>query len=112
MRQHLLFATSQLRTALAHNQAIGSTPEKQTSNTEYQKPYDSSTAELDVAVIEGLEPLYAERLHDSGIHTIADLARQTPARVAHFAGLSSWDESTQWIAEAKALLAMPPHDGA
>jgi predicted flap endonuclease-1-like 5' DNA nuclease len=110
LRQHLLFATNQLRSAHASNQAIGPAPEKQTSNTQDQEPYGSSTAELDVAVIEGLEPLYVERLHDSGIHTIADLAGQTPARVAHFAGLSSWDESTRWIAEAKALLATPPYD--
>jgi predicted flap endonuclease-1-like 5' DNA nuclease len=109
LRQHLLFATSQLRTAHASNQALGSTPEDGLSTTQYQEHSYASTAELDLGVIEGLEPLYVERLHDSGIHTVADLARQTPARVAHFAGLSSWDESAQWIAEAKALLAMPPH---
>ena len=63
-----------------------------------------SMAELDVAVLDSIEPIYVERLHDSGIHTIADLVQQTPARVAHFAGMSTWDESTQWIAEANALI--------
>lgn len=100
LRRHLLFATNQLRTA----QAASSAPEDGLSN----KPYDSSPADQDVAVIDGMEPLYVERLHDSGIYTVADLAGQTPARVAHFAGLSTWDESTQWIEEAKALLAAPP----
>lgn len=46
------------------------------------------------------------------IHIIYELASQTPARAAHFAGISSWDESTQWTAEANALLATPSHDGA
>ena len=112
LRRHLIFAANQLRTAQTSNQVIGATPGKRLSNTQQRERSDSSTAELDVAVIDGLESLYVERLHDSGIHTISDLAGQTPARVAHFAGLSSWDESTQWIAEANALLATPPHDGA
>ena len=60
---------------------------------------------LDVSIIEGLGPVYAERLHESGIHTIGDLAKQTPARVAHFVGLPNWDDSEAWIAEAKLRLA-------
>lgn len=94
LRKHLLFATEQLRAA-------------RTAGGQLQAAVPAAPAELDVAVIEGIEPLYVERLHDSGIHTIADLARQTPARVAHFAGLPSWDESTQWIAAANALLTIP-----
>lgn len=103
LRRHLLFATDQLRTARASTQA---------SNVQTQDLDIISSAELDVAVIESIEPLYVERLHDSGIHTIADLAQQTPARVAHFAGLPSWDESTLWIAEANALLTASPYNGA
>jgi septal ring factor EnvC (AmiA/AmiB activator) len=99
LRRHLLFATDQLRTANASRQA---------SDPQAQDVAEISAAELDVAVLDSIEPVYVERLHDSGIHTISDLVRQTPARVAHFAGLSSWDESTQWIAEANALLTTPP----
>ncbi len=105
LRRHLLFATNQLRTAQASSQEIDSIPAARPSSTEYQETFYSSTTQLDVGIIESMEPLYVERLHDSGIHTIADLAKQTPARVAHFAGLPSWDESTQWIGEAKDLLA-------
>ncbi len=110
LRRHLLFATNQLRAA----QATGwnnAAPEEHLVNAPYQGHYYSSTTQLDVGIIESMEPLYVERLHDSGIHTIADLARQTPARVAHFAGLPSWEESTQWIAEAKALMEVIPPTG-
>ena len=109
LRRHLLFATNQLRTVQASGQGIDSTPNERSSNTQYEERFISSTTHLDAGIIESMAPLYVERLHDSGIHTIADLASQTPARVAHFAGLSSWDESTQWIAEAKVLLTPPPH---
>ena len=78
------------------------------------KPLDQeesvTAAQLDVGVIEGMEPVYVERLHESGIYTVADLARQTPARVAHFAGLPSWDDSAAWIAEAKLILARSDSD--
>ena len=92
LRKHLLFATDQLRAARAG------------SSTSTALPKSPAPSQLDVAVIDGIEPVYIERLHDSGIHTISDLASQTPARVAHFAGLSSWEESSQWIAAANALL--------
>ncbi len=110
LRRHLLFATNQLRAAQAPGQT-NSAAEDQLATPPYQGRYYSSTTQLDVGIIESMEPLFVERLHDSGIHTIADLARQTPARVAHFAGLPSWDESTQWIAEAKALMDASPHAG-
>ncbi len=104
MQQNLIFATSQLRETKAVNEALEAgflkelkpVPEDQES---------VSPEQLDVSIIEGLEPVYAQRLYDSGIHTISDLARQTPARVAHFAGLSTWDDSAAWIAEARIRLA-------
>lgn len=110
LRQHLLFATHQLRAAQALAQTAESAPENLTSNMEQFEDPHSSPADLDVAVIEDIEALYVERLYDSGIHTVADLADQTPARVAHFAGLSSWDESTSWIAEAKSLMVDVPQN--
>jgi predicted flap endonuclease-1-like 5' DNA nuclease len=106
LRKHLIFAADQLRMAQISQQS-GSQTTSATAAAEME-----SMADHDVAVLESIEPIYVERLHDSGIHTIADLAQQTPARLAHFAGLPSWDESTQWIAEANALLAMPPQSGA
>ncbi len=103
LRKHLIFAADQLRMAEIPQQTASKSP----SAADIE-----SMAERDVAVLESIEPIYVERLHDSGIYTIADLAQQTPARVAHFAGLPSWDESEQWIAEANALLATPPQSEA
>ena len=112
LRRHLLFAANQLRSLQNAGQGTASTSAENLSTTHYLDLSDLSAAELDVGVIESIAPLYVERLHESGVHTVADLAAQTPARLAHFAGLSSWDESTQWIAEAKALLTPPPTAGA
>lgn len=104
LRRHLLFATNQLR-------------QTQTPDSGKQLPAVANTTgispeELDVSVIQSIEPLYIERLHESGIHTIADLAEQTPARVAHFAGLSGAEESKEWIARAKAMMNVPPRASA
>jgi predicted flap endonuclease-1-like 5' DNA nuclease len=102
LRKHLLFATRQLQMTQATSQTPG-------EKTKDEDPI--SSANLDVAVIESIEPVYVERLHDSGIYTISDLAQQTPDQVANLAGLPSWEESAQWIAEANALLAAPPDNG-
>lgn len=103
LQRNLLFAARQLHESRVSNRAL------ETRLQQGLKPVNegdtTSVAQLDVALIEGLEPEHAQRLHDSGIHTIGDLARQTPARVAHFAGLTSWDDSAAWIAEAKLRLA-------
>lgn len=96
LRKHLLFATNQLRAAQDSRQAL---------KDEEVQHEPASSAEIDVSIIGSIEPIYIERLHDSGIFTVADLAKQTPDRVAHFVGLTSWEESTQWIDEANALLA-------
>jgi predicted flap endonuclease-1-like 5' DNA nuclease len=106
LRSRLLFATNQLQEARTSNQALEDRLANLQPGAGEQTQYGTiSSDQLDVSVIDGLEPVYVERLHDSGIHTIADLANQTPARVAHFAGLASWDESSEWIDQAKALLA-------
>ena len=103
LRRNLLFAATQLRESKISNQAL------ETRLNQKLKPLPDNEsltpAMLDIGLIEGLAPVYAERLHESGIHTVGDLARQTPARVAHFAGLSTWDDSAAWIAEAKLRLA-------
>ena len=103
LRRNLLFAATQLRETKISNQALETRLNKKLEPLPDNESI--SPAKVDVSMIEGLEPVYAERLHESGIHTIGDLARQTPARVAHFAGLSTWDDSAAWIAEAKLRLA-------
>lgn len=95
LRKHLLFATKQLQSV----QAVDKPPAHKVVDS-----HPDSSAELDVSVIDSIEPLYVERLHDSGIFTVADLAQATPDRIADFVGLPSWEESSQWISEAKALL--------
>ncbi|MEJ2751093.1 MAG: hypothetical protein P8169_00150 [Chloroflexota bacterium] len=103
MRRNLIFAASELRESKITNSAL----EKQLGRKLQPLSADdtTSTDKLDIGLIDGLAPEYAQRLHQSGVHTIGDLARQTPARVAHFAGLSDWDDSAAWIAEAKMRLA-------
>lgn len=103
LQKNLIFAASQLREAKL---TIAAFDAQLDQSLEPLADDDSSNQEgLDLSVIKGLEPVYAERLHESGIHTIGDLARQTPARVAHFVGLPDWDDSAAWIAEAKLRLA-------
>lgn len=106
LRQNVLIASQMLK-------------REQTRSAELQARLDVLTAgagaestavEIDVAnleVIEGINPQTARRLHDSGIHTLEELAQESPERVAHFAGLKSWqhEESAAWIAEAKRVLA-------
>jgi predicted flap endonuclease-1-like 5' DNA nuclease len=103
LRRNLLFATRQLR----ENKVAGEALEQRLrKGVQPVKNGDTTNAEqLDIGLIEGIDAEYAEKLHDSGIHTIGDLAQQTPARVAYFAGLDSWDDSAAWIAEAKIRIA-------
>ncbi|MFL7839239.1 MAG: hypothetical protein ACK2U0_02580 [Candidatus Promineifilaceae bacterium] len=103
LQKNLVFAAAQLREAKLANAAF----EAQLAQTLMPLTSEETADQdqLDVSVIQGIEPVYVERLHESGIHTIGDLAKQTPARVAHFAGLADWDDSAAWIAEAKLRLA-------
>lgn len=63
--------------------------------------------DADLEAIEGIGPIFARRLNDSGIHTISEVAKASPDRLAEFAGLKPWqkEDSAEWIAEAKRLLA-------
>jgi predicted flap endonuclease-1-like 5' DNA nuclease len=96
LRKHLLFATKQLQVAKSA-QRQASAGESNYSTT--------PLADLDLSRIESIEPVYVDRLHDSGIFTIADLARHSPEQVAEFVGLPNWEASTQWVAEANDILA-------
>jgi predicted flap endonuclease-1-like 5' DNA nuclease len=104
LQRNLMFAASQLReskiTYSALEKQLGRKMDPLSSEDDLTSP-----DKLDIGLIDGLAPEYAQRLHESGVHTIGDLAQQTPARVAHFAGLSDWDDSAAWIAEAKVRLA-------
>lgn len=110
LRRNLMFAATQLRETRIANSAL----ENQLKRDFAPLTEDDAIApeQLDIGLINGLKPEYAQRLHESGVHTIGDLAKQTPARVAHFAGLSSWDDSAAWIAEAKLRLAGSAHASA
>lgn len=106
MRQNLIFAASQLRQAKAANQPAQANAGRNPGRVEEDS--EVPPEKLDVGLIAGMQPEQAQRLHESGIHTIGDLARQTPARVAHFAGLQTWEDSAAWIAEARQRLAAGP----
>jgi predicted flap endonuclease-1-like 5' DNA nuclease len=103
LQKNLIFAASQLREAKLANAAFEAQLAQLLKPAADKESPDQE--KLDVGVIGGMDPVYAERLHESGIHTIGDLAKQTPARVAHFVGLPDWDDSAAWIAEAKLRLA-------
>lgn len=54
--------------------------------------------------IEGVGPTYARRLQDGGIHTFANLARQTPASVMEISAVRSKETAESWIKEAQERL--------
>jgi predicted flap endonuclease-1-like 5' DNA nuclease len=105
LRKHVLFAANQLREAQVSNQALESFVGQPLPAISDMGDQNISPDKLDVIVINGIESKSAARLHESGIHTVADLSKQTPARVAYFTGINSWNESAVWIAEAKARVA-------
>ena len=56
--------------------------------------------------INGIGPVYEQRLFDAGIYTFADLAAQSPARLRELVGAKSWQETETeaWIAEARQFM--------
>ena len=56
--------------------------------------------------INGIGPVYQQRLFDAGIYTFAALAAQSPARLRELVGAKSWQEtdSEAWIAEARRFM--------
>ena len=57
----------------------------------------------DLKKITGIGPAYAGQLNKAGILNYADLAAQTPERVQEIVSSAGVDETTSWIAQAKAL---------
>ena len=110
LRRHLLFATKQLRQTRTPAATVN--PEQSKNPIIAAQSSVKSPNEMDISIIQVIEPLYVKRLHESGIHTVSDLAGQTPARVAHFAGLANPDDSKEWIAQAIAMINRSPHTSA
>lgn len=60
-----------------------------------------------IEIVRGIGPTYARRLHEAGIHNLAELAGQTAERVGEIVGLKTWQRADPqaWIDEAKELAA-------
>ncbi len=57
----------------------------------------------DFAVLRGIGPVFAARLHESGIHTFAQLARLTPEEIAQRCDVPVWRVlRDDWIGQATA----------
>jgi predicted flap endonuclease-1-like 5' DNA nuclease len=56
--------------------------------------------------INGIGPVYEQRLFDAGIYTFADLVAQSPERLRELVGAKSWQETATeaWIAEARQFI--------
>jgi predicted flap endonuclease-1-like 5' DNA nuclease len=56
--------------------------------------------------INGIGPVYEQRLFDAGIYTFAELAAQNPERLRELAGAKSWQDidTEAWIAEARRFM--------
>lgn len=106
LRQNVMIASQMLKREQAHTAEL----QARLVALGAQDAVEPAAADVDLANLEmvtGIGPQTARRLHDSGIHTLEDLAQESPERVARFAGLHSWqqEESAAWIAEAKRVLA-------
>jgi predicted flap endonuclease-1-like 5' DNA nuclease len=58
----------------------------------------------DLTEILGIGPVYASRLNSAGIHSFAQLARQTPERLHEILGpRSAMANAEEWISQAKEM---------
>jgi predicted flap endonuclease-1-like 5' DNA nuclease len=62
-------------------------------------------ADSKVQELRGIGPVYARRLNDAGIHSVADLASHTPEQLSQIVGLreSQHGRPTAWLAQAQAV---------
>ncbi len=60
----------------------------------------------DLTTINGIGPVYAQRLQEAGITTFAILATQEPAQVGKIVQIKAWQAASpaEWIAQAKELV--------
>ena len=58
-----------------------------------------------IEIVRGIGPTYARRLHEAGVHNLADLAQQTADLVGEIVGLKTWQRADPqaWIDEARQL---------
>lgn len=77
-----------------------------TTKPKVESQIDPET-ESQVEAVNGIGPTYARRLHESGIHSLADLAQQTPETLSEIIGFKSPQiaKSQGWIDEARELAA-------
>lgn len=76
-----------------HTRALGSRGRQM---PQYQDPLEE---------IDGIGPVYAERLNEAGIFSFWQLAQQSPERVREMIDPEDWQkiDATSWIAQAKVL---------
>jgi len=56
--------------------------------------------------VNGIGPVFAQRLNEAGIYTFADLAAQTPVRIREIISPKNWQavDPEGWISQARHLL--------
>ena len=72
------------------------------------KPFHREAGKRDdLQQIKGIGKVYAARLNAAGIHTFADVARQSPERLAEIVALKAWQaaDPINWINQADELAA-------
>jgi predicted flap endonuclease-1-like 5' DNA nuclease len=76
-------------------------------SAQHQLKFAGLKGKNQIEIVRGIGPTYASRLHEAGIHSLADLAEQSVERVAEIVGLKTWQRSNPqaWIDEAKELAA-------
>lgn len=92
----------QLRTQLDQAQAeIAALKQQVAGNT--------PSASDNLEVINGIGPVYAQRLQDAGIVTLADLAAATPEQLHDAIGSEAWQTANTeaWVAAAQSKLNQP-----
>lgn len=99
-RQALQTAASQLRQLLARNRQL------EAELARLKQGGGSAPESSPLSEIPGLKPHYAQRLTESGIHSIAQLASADVEQVAKNAGLSAsrLAEAAGWVEAARRLL--------
>ena len=74
---------------------------------QFRKPDDGDQRPMISEALEeinGIGPVYANRLNDAGIYTFAELSATSAAAIQEITGVTRWDPA-DWIAEAKKLTA-------
>ena len=84
-----------------------SAPDDQQPSAEFERLRAVGERRRDSLIdINGIGPVYEQRLFDAGITAFADLVAQSPERLRELVGAKSWQEidTEAWIAEARQLM--------